>query len=97
MLNNWLFNLYQLVSLDKRATQKNREFYTQLNQRNQSVQKLIASISANLVLKQFCQIDISWNTHTSTTSIFDVEDFSMNHHAINNLRIQLLSTLRNEF
>ena len=46
------------------------------------------------------QIDISWNTNTSTTSIFDFLDvkvFSMKHHAINNLRIQLLLTLRNEF
>ncbi len=100
MLNNWLFNLYQFVSLDKIATQKTREFYTQLNQRNKSVQKFVASISSNLVLKQFCQIDISWNTNTSTTSIFDFLDvkvFSMKHHAINNLRIQLLLTLRNEF
>ena len=99
MLNNWLFNLYQLVSMNKVTNQQITTFYTQLNQRNKSVQKFVGSITSNLVLKQFCQIDISWNS-PSATSIFDFLDvkfFSMQHHAINILRIQLLLTLRNEF
>ena len=93
VLNSWLFYLYQLVSLNKVVAQQSREFYTQLNQRNKSVQKLVASISSNLVLKHFCQIDVSWDA----PSPIDLGAYSKQRHMINNLRADLLSTLRNEF
>ena len=93
VLNNWLFCLYQNISMNKIIVQHTREFYTQLNQRNKSVQKLVASISSNLVLKYFCQIDISWDASSS----LDLRVHSKQRHTVNNLRIDLLSTLRNEF